>query len=455
MLGRRRSRSAPDAVDITERIVRRALDPRRVEPREVANSGNRFPPPRAAAEPAPAPSGPSAALLSFTQTPVYRLQAAAPVDSDELNNVLALLSDRLETRGPLGESRHALEGRIGGLIEEVLEDLKLRLTNREQAELIDILIDELIGLGPIEKLLADESVSEIIVNGPDAIVVERRGRRQVTDLAFRGGFHLTTVLERVAARAGRRFHPQRPIAGARIADGVRVDIAAAPSAEDWPALTLRKAARDTVSLDRLVRQGSLSADVAAALKVALRCRLNVVVSGVSGSGKSVLLRALSGAIDPDERVMSVADIGALRGTAAADMVTAMARGRDGVLGKIRAGRPQEALGRLESLVAAAASDASTRSHRAQVARAVDLIVQIARMADGRQRVIRVTEVLGLADDMIVTQDLFVFERTGRDEAGRIEGTFAATGLKPRFRERLGRCGCEGMLPPVLASRRGS
>ncbi len=498
MLGRRRSRSAPEAVDITERIRRRALDLKPVGTGVPANSGNRFPPPRPAE--ADAPGGGSAKLLSFAQTPVYRLYDSAPVERAELHQVLAVLSDRLEAQGPLGDSRRDLEGRIGALIDEVLVDLNLRLNSREQVDLVDLLVGELIGLGPLEGLLADETVSEIMVNGPDAIFVERRGRVQATDVAFRGAIHLMSVVERIAERAGRRNHELQPVMDIRIDDDVWANIVVPPLAVDGPTMTIRKVAREAISLDRMVRQGNLSADMATVLKVAVRCRLNVVISGASGSGKTTLLGALSESIAPDERIVTVEDTGELRlrhthvvsletrplnrigrgkvtqrqllrnalrmrpdrvvvdelrGSEAIDLVPAMSSGHDGVLTTLHAGRPREALGRLEILVPAASADVSARSYRAQVAQAVDLIVHVERMDDGQRRVTRVTEVVGLEDDTIVTQDLIAFAYTGTDDLGRVQGAFKATGLKPRFMDRVGLYGLEDTLRHALASRRES
>ncbi len=498
MLGRRRSRSAPEAVDITERIRRRALDLKPVGTGVPANSGNRFPPPRPAE--ADAPGGRSAKLLSFAQTPVYRLYDSAPVERAELHQVLAVLSDRLEAQGPLGDSRRDLESRIGALIDEVLVDLNLRLNSRERVDLVDILVGELIGLGPLERLLADETVSEIMVNGPAAVFVERRGRLQSTDVAFRGAIHLTSVVERIAERAGRRIHELQPIMDARIDDHVWANIVMPPLAAGGPTMTIRKFAREAILLDRMVRQGNLSADMAAVLKIAVRCRLNVVISGASGSGKTTLLGALSETIAPDERIVTVEDtgelrlqqahvvsletrrlngigrgeitqrqlltnalrmrpdriiVGELRGSEAIDLITAMSSGHDGVLTTLHAGRPREALGRLEILVSEASPDVSARSYRAQVAQAVDLIVHVERMDDGRRRVTRVTEVVGLEDDTIVTQDLFAFAYTGVDDLGRVQGAFKTTGLKPRFMERVALFGLEDTLRHALASGRES
>jgi pilus assembly protein CpaF len=436
MLGRRRSRSAPDAIDITERIRRRALDRQPVEPGAAANDSSRFPPARATGDDAPGPRGRPAKLLSFSQTPVYRLKDNAPVDAGELRQVLEVLTDRLEAQGPLGESRPELEGRIGGLIGEVLDDLKLRLNGREQTDLIDLLVDELIGLGAIERLLADETVSEIRVNGPGAISVQRRGRRQVTDMTFRNGSHLKTVVKRIAARAGRRIHEHRPMVDVPIAEDVWADILVPPLAMSWPSITIRKGVGEAITLDRMVRQGCLSADVAGALQVALRCRLNVVISGASESGKTTLLRALSKSADPVHRIVTVEDIGELRGGEAVDMMTTMAASRDPVLATLRAERPREALGRLEILASATGPEVSAQSCRAQVARAVDLIVQIERMADGERRVTRVTEIVGAGSDTIVTEDLFAYEQTGRVGAGRVEDAVRATGLKARFLARI-------------------
>jgi pilus assembly protein CpaF len=305
-------------------------------------------------------------------------------------------------------------------------------------------------------------------------------------------------VERIAAGAGRRVHELQPILDARIAYGVWANIVVPPLAVDGPTMTIRKVACEAISLDRMVKQGTLSAEMAAVLRVATQCRLNVVISGASGSGKTTLLNAISEAIDPGERLVTVEDtgelqlrqphvvplesrplnriglgevtqrqllrnalhmrpdriiVGEVRGGEAIDLVMAMGSSQDGVFTTLHAGRPREALSRLETLVSTAAPDVSARSYRAQVAHAVDLIVHVERMDDGVRRVTHMTEVVGLEDDTIVTQDLFTFEGTGVDDRGRVLGAFKASGVKPRFMERASRYGLEDTLRGALATGR--
>lgn len=483
MLGRRKSRSSPEAIDITDRVRRRKLGGGSFGGGEPANSGNRFSRPQPAQSAPSRPGAKSAEVLSFDHTPAYRVQAAACVGRETLYLALAVLADRLETQGPVAGSRQEMWQRIGDLIGEVLDDLQLRLDVPEQSELIERLLDELIGFGPLGVLLADDSVSDILVNAPDAVYVKRRGRVQATDVAFRGPAHLAVVVERIAAAAaaGRRFDGRRPLLGLRISDRVRADIVAPPFAADRPQVTLRKGVRLPIALERMVTQGSLSADMAEVLNVAVRCRVNILIAGAAGSGKTALLDAISELIDPRERIVTIEEaaelclrqpqvvrlvgrppsgaragecgqqqlvktalrmrpdrvvIGELRGGEASDLLVAISGGLDGMLGTLRASTARTALGRLDRLVSAAEPEAPMHRSRSQVAEAVDLVVLLERCGDGLSRVIRIAETAGLTDDVSATRALFTFDQTGKDENGRVLGNFEASGLSPRFMERV-------------------
>jgi pilus assembly protein CpaF len=486
-------------IDITERIRRRALDLGALGGRVPANSGNRFPRPQSAHANASSSSTRPARLLSLADTPVYRVQTAATVPPEIVAQALASLSDRLEAEGPLAGSREALGRRIGGLLGEALEDLELRLSIAQQGELVERLLDELIGLGPLGILLRDATVTDIIVSGPEAVYVERRGRIQATDVTFRCPAHLMAVLERIAAVDGRRLEERQPLVDVRISDRVWANIVVPPLALDGPQVTVRKTACEPLTLERMVRQTNLSADMAAVLEVAARCRLNILISGVSGSGKTALLGALSEMIDPGERIVTVEDtaelhllqrhvvrlesrplsrlgrgethaqqllrnalrmrpdriiIGELRGNEAIDLITAMNSGHDGVLSTLHAGSPGEALDRLESLISVGGPSIPARSYRAQVADAVDLVVQVEPIDGGLRRVTRITEVVGLENDKVATKDLFCFAYDGVDRQGGVAGSLRVSGPSLRFMARAHHYGLEDKLRNVLASRPG-
>ena len=497
MLGRRKSRSSPEAVDITERIRRRTLGGNAFGEGVPANSGNRFARPQPARSAPPRPGAKSAELLSFDDTPDYRVQATASVPRDILYLALAVLTDRLEATGSVVGPRQELGRRISDLIGEVLDDLGVRLTLPEQSELTERLLDELIGFGPLGVLLADETVGDIMVDGPDAVYVERRGRIQATDVAFRGPAHLSAVLERIAAAGGRRLDEQQPFADIPISDRLWAHMVVPPMAVDGPRMTLRKDARRPVTLARMVSQASLSADMAAVLEVAVRCRLNIVIVGGSGSGKTTLLDAISRTIDPDERIVTIEDtaelrlpqahvlrlesrplngisagevsrgqllrtalrmrpdrviVGQVQGSEALELIMAMSSGRDGMLSTLHAGSARDALGRLEVLICAGEPGVPMRCCRAQVADAVDLIVLVERSGDGLRRLTRITEVVGLKADTIATRELFTFDHAGEDENGRVLGSFKFAGLSPRFMDRVRDHGLERRLRDALGLR---
>ncbi len=487
MLGRRKSRSSPEAIDITERIRRRtpaggsssgssSASSVGVVP---ANSGNSFSRPRPARSKPPRRGAKTAAVLSFKDTPVYRIQAGACVPRETLYLALAVLADRLESQGPMVDSRQEMWRRIGDLIGEVLDDLQVRLPQPKQSELIERLLDELVGFGPLGVLLADESVSDIMVNGPDAVYVKRRGRVQATDVAFRGPAHLAVVQERIAAAAGRRFGQRQSLLGLRVSDRVRADIIVPPLAPDGPQLTLRKGVRLPIALERMVKQGSLSAEMAEVLRVAVRCRLNIVIVGAPGSGKTALLDAMSELIHPRERIVTIEEtaelallqpqvvrlvgrlpsgavaegqsrlvrtglhlrpdrvvVGELQGNEANDLIMAMNDERNGLLATLSAGGTRAALSRLEALAFADGPSAPMPGARTRVAEAIDLIVQLERCDDGLRRVSEISEVVGLQGDTIEIRELFALEPSSRGHNGHATGRFKATGLSPYFMDRI-------------------
>jgi pilus assembly protein CpaF len=375
-------------------------------------------------------------------------------------------------------------------VQEVLAELQIRLNQREQQELITLLVNDMLGLGPLEPLLADDSVTDIMVNGPNQIYVERNGRLVLTDAAFRDDAHVMSVAGRIVSQVGRRVDESSPLVDARLPDGSRVNIIIPPLALDGASISIRKFSKRGIDLDLMARQGNLSPQMATVLKIAARSRLNILISGGTGSGKTTLLNALSQMIGTDERVVTIEDaaelqlqqphvvrletrpanlegrgeitmrdlvknslrmrpdriiLGEVRGGEAMDMLQAMNTGHDGSLGTIHANRPREALTRLENMVGMSGVTLPSRAVRTQIAAAVQLIVQISRMRDGVRRIINITEVVGMEGDVITTQELFAFRFEGEGADGRLRGKFESSGLRPHFTPRAEYFGLDRLL----------
>jgi pilus assembly protein CpaF len=377
-------------------------------------------------------------------------------------------------------SRIELESQLSELIPELLTETRLQLNAAEQRAVVDSLLDEMLGLGPLEPLLGDEKVSEVMVNGAKQIYVERGGKLELSDVAFRDNAHVLSIATRIVSRIGRRIDETQPLVDARLADGSRVNIIIPPLALDGPSITIRKFSKKSITLDVMVRYGSISPKMAALLKIAGRCRMNILISGGTGSGKTTLLNAISQMIDPGERVVTIEDaaelqlqqphvvrletrpaniegkgeitmrdlvknslrmrpdriiLGECRGGEAFDMLQAMNTGHDGSMSTIHANRPREALSRLENLVGMASINLPARAVRQQIAQAVHMIVQIQRMRDGSRKITHVTEIIGMEGEVITTQDLFTFDYAGESGDGKINGTFNNSGIRPAFLPR--------------------
>jgi pilus assembly protein CpaF len=370
-----------------------------------------------------------------------------------------------------------LAKQISEVVSEILAEEKLQLNTSEQRDLVTALLNDLLGLGPLEVLLADETVSDIMVNGPKQVYVERKGKLQITDVAFRDNAHVMSICTRIVSRIGRRVDETSPLCDARLPDGSRVNIIIPPLALDGPSISIRKFAKHKITLEVMERQQNLSPEMATVLKIAGRCRLNILISGGTGSGKTTLLNALSRMIDHGERIVTIEDaaelqlqqphvvrletrpanlegngevtqrdlvknalrmrpdriiLGEIRGGEALDMLQAMNTGHDGSLGTIHANRPREALTRLENMVAMTGIKLPHEAVRAQIAGALNMIVQISRMRDGVRRITHISEVVGMEGDVITMQDLFTFEYKGEDPGGRLLGCFRCSGLRPHF-----------------------
>jgi pilus assembly protein CpaF len=370
-----------------------------------------------------------------------------------------------------------------GMLEE--EGRSTPLSQFEREALITDVLDELFGLGPLETLLADPDISDILVNRHDQVYIEREGRLEETPLVFRDDRHLMQIIERIVSRVGRRIDESSPMVDARLPDGSRVNAVIPPLALDGPTLSIRRFRTDRLGANDLVERDALTAPMLEFLQHCVGSRLNVIVSGGTGAGKTTMLNVLSSFIGDRERVVTIEDaaelklrqrhvvrletrppniegkgavrqrelvinalrmrpdrivVGEVRGEEALDMLQAMNTGHDGSLTTIHANTPRDALYRLDTMVAMANLNIPDKAIRQQVASAVDIIVQIARLADGSRRVMAISEITGMEGDVITMQEIFVFEKQGLNQEGRVTGRFRATGIRPRCAERLAAAG---------------
>jgi pilus assembly protein CpaF len=436
--------------------------------------------------PAPAaPDEPPAVadlIPSPAPAPVRSAQAVASRASidDALAKIYSTVMERIDPEVAAKLDRGELARQLAAVIAEVLVEQKIQLNQIEQRDLVTVLLNDMLGLGPLEPLLADETVTDIMVNGAKQVYVERRGKLELTDVTFRDNAHVMGVATRIVTQVGRRIDEMTPLVDARLLDGSRVNIIAPPLAIDGTSISIRKFSKKGITLDVMVRQQNISANMATILKIAARSRLNILISGGTGSGKTTLLNAMSQMIDSGERIVTIEDaaelqlqqphvvrletrpanlegkgeitmrdlvknalrmrpdriiLGEVRSSEALDMLQAMNTGHDGSLGTVHANRPREALTRLENMVGMAGVNLPSRAIRMQIAAAVHMIVQISRMRDGVRRVISVTEIVGMEGDVITTQDLFSYQFEGENADGKLKGSFASSGLRPHFMPR--------------------
>lgn len=366
------------------------------------------------------------------------------------------------------------------LFDQVIEQEGAVLTRVERQRLFEEVYAEIRGMGPIDPLLQDPTVSEVMVNGPKQVYVEQNGKLRKTEIEFDDDDHVMRIIDRIVAPLGRHIDESSPMVDARLPDGSRVNAIIPPLSLVGPTITIRKFSKRPLTMDDLIRHGSLTPELAEFLKACVKARLNIVVSGGTGSGKTTLLNVLSGFIPDDERIVTIEDaaelqlrqehvvrlesrppniegkgavrirdlvinalrmrpdrivVGECRGPEALDMLQAMNTGHDGSLTTGHANSPRDILSRLETMVLMAGMDLPLRAIREQIASALDLIIQQARMRDGSRRITNVTEVQGMEGDIIVLQDIFVFEQLGED-AGKIIGRIKPTGIRPKFMTKL-------------------
>ncbi|MFD1719934.1 CpaF family protein [Amnibacterium endophyticum] len=427
--------------------------------------------------------------------PVRRIEpeagpvAVRPVDplAEFKERAAQQLFERIGARmNDAGLSEQQLHAIARDELVRIVEDEQVPLTPAERAVLLDEIAADVLGLGPLERLLDDVDVSEIMVNGPDRIYVERSGRLQLEPASFTGERQLRRVIERIVSRVGRRIDESSPLVDARLADGSRVNAVIPPLAVGGSCLTIRKFAAQPLTVQDLIRLGTMSEDMAMLLDACVAARLNVIVSGGTGTGKTTLLNVLSSYIPETERIVTIEDavelqlqqehvvrlesrppniegrgevtirdlvrnalrmrpdrivVGECRGGETLDMLQAMNTGHEGSISTVHANSPRDAIARLETLVLMAGMDLPLRAIREQIASAVDLIVQVSRLRDGTRRITRITEVQGMETDVVTLQDAFVFDhRAGVDASGRVLGLAMPTGVRPRFVERFADAG---------------
>ena len=382
------------------------------------------------------------------------------------------------------------------LIRNSVNSEAVPLSFAERERLSREILDEIFGLGPLEQLLKDPSISDILVNRFDRVYVERAGRLEITGLSFKDNGHLMQIIDRIVSRVGRRVDESSPMVDARLADGSRVNAIIPPLALDGACLSIRRFGRDPLTARNMIENKTLTEPMLELLSAIVKGRLNVLISGGTGAGKTTLLNVLSGFIPNSERIVTIEDaaelqlkqehvvrletrppniegkgavrqrqlvinslrmrpdrivVGEVRGEEAFDMLQAMNTGHEGSLTTVHANSQRDALARVENMVSMANLNIPERAIRHQVAAAIHAVVQIARMSDGSRKVLTISEITGMEGDLISMQDIFVFERKGVDESGRVRGVFHATGIRPRFAERLATAGCR-LKPATFESR---
>ncbi|MEJ1991883.1 MAG: CpaF family protein [Maritimibacter sp.] len=391
------------------------------------------------------------------------------------------LLDNLNLAALETASEKDLRAEINAISAEVLTDMNVVLNREERLLLNQDLFDEVMGLGPLEPLLKDDTVNDILVNGPQQVFVERAGRLQLTDVTFKDERHLLRIIDKIVSAVGRRVDESNPYVDARLSDGSRFNAMVPPIAVDGSLVSIRKFKKDKLGIDDLVGFGAFSEEMAAYLQAAVACRLNIIVSGGTGSGKTTTLNALSGFIDDAERILTIEDtaelqlqqthvgrmesrpanvegkgavsqrdclknalrmrpdriiVGETRGEEVIDMLQAMNTGHDGSMTTIHANNARDAVSRLENMVSMAGIEMPLKAMRAQIASAVHLIVQASRLQDGSRRMVSITEITGMEGDVLSMQEVFRFQRVGLEPDGKILGHFTASGVRSHYSERF-------------------
>ena len=396
-------------------------------------------------------------------------------------NMHQMILDRIDLERLKRLTTEQFKHELALLIQRIIEDERIVLNQHERHNLVLDIQHEMLGFGPLESLLGDPSVSDILVNTYAKVYVERRGRLELTDVTFHDNAHLMKIIEKIVSRVGRRVDESSPMVDARLPDGSRVNAIIPPLAIDGPILSIRRFAAEPLRLQSLVDFKSLTADMAEILQGLGRAKVNILISGGTGSGKTTMLNVISGFISAAERIVTVEDaaelqmqqphivrletrppniegkgevsqralvrnalrmrpdriiLGEVRGGEALDMLQAMNTGHEGSMATIHANTPRDALTRLENMISMAAANLPSKAMRQQISSAIGVIVQVGRLTDGKRKVLSITEISGMEGDMITTQEIFAFKQTGTGETGNVLGYFSASGVRPRFAERL-------------------
>lgn len=378
-------------------------------------------------------------------------------------------------------SRQQIEEEVGDIVLEELDKQRHALNHAERRKLVDDVLDELLGLGPLEPLLKDNTITDILVNGHNSVFVERYGVLEPSPVRFKDEKHLIRIIQKIVSAVGRRVDESAPMVDARLADGSRVNAVVPPLALDGALLSIRKFAKVPIAMARLIEIGSVPAQVAEVLKAVVQARLNVLISGGTGSGKTTMLNAMSAFIDNRERIVTIEDsaelqlqqthvarletrpaniegkgeiiqrdlvknslrmrpdriiVGEVRAGEAFDMLQAMNTGHDGSMTTVHANTPRDALSRVEQMIGMSGIDVPPRSARAQIASAMHVVVQVGRLSDGRRKLLSLSELSGMEGDVITMQEIFRFRQTGVGTDGMVQGRFEATGIRPRFLEQV-------------------
>jgi pilus assembly protein CpaF len=421
-------------------------------------------------------------IQSFERTDI------AQVKADLHRKVL----DRLDLEKLGKTSGDSARDEVLIVIRSVVNSEAVPLSFAERENISRQILDEIFGLGPLEQLLKDPAVSDILVNRFDRVYVEKAGKLELTTLSFKDNIHLMQIIERIVSRVGRRVDESSPMVDARLTDGSRVNAIIPPLAIDGPCLSIRRFGRDPVTARQMIENQTLTESMLELLSSMVKGRLNLLVSGGTGAGKTTLLNVLSGYIPNFDRIVTIEDaaelqlkqehvvrletrppniegkgavrqrqlvinslrmrpdrivVGEVRGEEAFDMLQAMNTGHEGSLTTVHANSPRDAMARIENMVSMANLNIPERAVRHQIASAVHAVIQIARLSDGTRKVVTVSEITGMENESIAMHDIFVFDRSGIDENGKVRGTFRATGIRPRFADRLATSGAR--LRPAL------
>jgi pilus assembly protein CpaF len=443
------------------------------------------PAPKAEASPQPAPPRPAAPLL-VTPTPKPQVaRVIADTRSEDYyqikSTIFSALIDTIDLAQLAQLDPDSAREEIRDIVNEIISIKAVVMSIAEQEHLLQDICNDVLGYGPLEPLLARDDIADIMVNGASRVFIEVGGKVQLTNIRFRDNAQLMNICQRIVSQVGRRVDESSPICDARLLDGSRVNVIAPPLALDGPTLTIRKFKKDKLTLEDLVKFGSISPAGARVLAVIGRCRANVLISGGTGSGKTTLLNCMTAYIDADERVITCEDaaelqlqqphvvrletrppnlegqgqitmrdlvrnclrmrperiiVGEVRGPEAFDLLQAMNTGHDGSMGTLHANSPREAMSRLESMITMGGFQLPTKTIREMIVGSIDVILQAERLRDGSRRITKVTEVVGTEGEVVITQDLLSYEISGEDETGRLKGKHVGTGIvRPNFWER--------------------